>query len=228
MARSRNIKPGLFQNEYLAELGPLAMLVFAGLPTLADREGWLEDRPKRIKTQLLPYSDCDMDAILQSLADSPERFIERREANGSRYILIRNFELHQTPHHTERTSVISPLFNASAPDKVFIPHIEGISNKESVTRNQESEPPKPKRKTFTPPTVDEVRQYCTERANSVDPTMFVDFYASKDWHVGKNRMADWRACVRTWEKNSSSRGSPGNSSAPKGIKTAQEMMGELL
>lgn len=55
---------------------------------------------------------------------------------------------------------------------------------------------------FTPPTVDEVKQYCSERRNSVDPQSFVDFYQSKGWMVGKNRMKDWKACVRTWERGS--------------------------
>lgn len=54
--------------------------------------------------------------------------------------------------------------------------------------------------TFVPPDVDEVREYCRERGNSVDPETFVDFYQQKGWMVGKNRMKDWRAAVRTWEK----------------------------
>ena len=56
--------------------------------------------------------------------------------------------------------------------------------------------------TFTPPTIEEVRAYCQERKNSIDPETFVDFYASKGWMVGKTKMKDWKACVRTWEKNS--------------------------
>ena len=53
---------------------------------------------------------------------------------------------------------------------------------------------------FTPPTVDEVRDYCLERNNGIDAEQFVDFYASKGWMVGKNKMKDWRSCVRTWER----------------------------
>lgn len=58
-------------------------------------------------------------------------------------------------------------------------------------------------KRFTPPTVEEVKAYCTERHNSVDPQTFVDFYSAKGWMVGKNKMKDWKACVRTWERNCS-------------------------
>ena len=58
---------------------------------------------------------------------------------------------------------------------------------------------KEKRTRFVPPTVEEVRAYCEERKNGIDPQAFVDFYAMKNWLVGKNKMVDWRACVRTWE-----------------------------
>lgn len=67
MARARNIKPGFFQNELLAEIDPLGRLLFAGLWTIADREGRLEDRAKRIKVALLPYDDCDIDGLLGQL-----------------------------------------------------------------------------------------------------------------------------------------------------------------
>lgn len=58
-----------------------------------------------------------------------------------------------------------------------------------------------KERRFVAPTVDEVRAYCTERGNAVDPEAFVDFYTSKGWKVGKDPMKDWKAAVRTWEKN---------------------------
>ena len=54
---------------------------------------------------------------------------------------------------------------------------------------------------FIPPSADDVQAYCKERSNSVDADKFVDFYASKGWMVGKNKMRDWKAAVRTWEKN---------------------------
>ena len=52
------------------------------------------------------------------------------------------------------------------------------------------------------PTLEEVEEYCKERQNSINATNFIDFYESKDWYIGKNKMKDWKACVRTWEKNS--------------------------
>jgi predicted phage replisome organizer len=55
-------------------------------------------------------------------------------------------------------------------------------------------------KRFKPPFVEEVYEYCKERNNGIDAQAFVDFYESKNWMIGKNKMKDWKACVRTWEK----------------------------
>ena len=53
---------------------------------------------------------------------------------------------------------------------------------------------------FLKPTRFDIKGYCIERKNNVDCETFYDFYESKDWLIGKNKMKDWKACVRTWEK----------------------------
>lgn len=109
VARSRNIKPGFFDDEGLAELGAECMVLFAGLWTLADREGRLEDRPKRIKARVLPYFDVDVGVLLAGLHE--HGFIVRYEVDGQQYIQVTNFGKHQTPHIKEAASTIP------APDK---------------------------------------------------------------------------------------------------------------
>lgn len=64
---------------------------------------------------------------------------------------------------------------------------------------------KPKR--FIPPTPQEIQNYCLERKNRVDANYFFDWYQSKNWMVGKNKMKDWKACVRTWEKSEKTKSS---------------------
>ena len=54
---------------------------------------------------------------------------------------------------------------------------------------------------FAPPTLEEVTAYCLERRNGVDPQRFIDHYTANGWKVGKNTMKDWKAAVRTWEKD---------------------------
>lgn len=104
MARARNIKPGFFKNEELAELSPLTRLLFAGLWTLADREGRLEDRPKRIRAEILPYDDGSVDEMLNELHRAG--FILRYSSGDKRLIQIENFSKHQNPHCKEPDSTI--------------------------------------------------------------------------------------------------------------------------
>ena len=54
---------------------------------------------------------------------------------------------------------------------------------------------------FKKPSIEEIKTYCEERNNGVNPEKFYNFYESKDWYVGKNKMKDWKASVRTWERN---------------------------
>lgn len=104
MARARNIKPGFFANEDLAECEPLARLLFAGLWCLADREGRLEDRPKRIRAELLPYDMCDADNLLNQL--QARGFILRYTHGEGRFIQVLKFDSHQNPHMKEAKSSI--------------------------------------------------------------------------------------------------------------------------
>lgn len=104
MARSRNIKPGFFTNDELAELPALTRLLFIGLWTLADRDGRLEDRPKKIKAECMPYDDMDAEAALSSLCRAG--FITRYESDGVRCIQVNNWCKHQNPHVKESASTL--------------------------------------------------------------------------------------------------------------------------
>lgn len=104
MARARNIKPGFYKNEDLAECSIWARFIFPGLWMLADRDGRLEDRPKRIKGELLTYDSVDVEPLLDEL--SRFGFIVRYEVDGQKYIQINKFSQHQSPHVREQASSI--------------------------------------------------------------------------------------------------------------------------
>lgn len=104
MARARNIKPGFFSNDELADIDPLGRILFIGLWTLADREGRLEDRPRRIKAEVLPYDDCDVEALLDAL--DAHKFILRYVVGEERFIQVLEFKKHQNPHVKESASSI--------------------------------------------------------------------------------------------------------------------------
>jgi len=104
--RARNIKPGFFENDLLAECDPLARLLFAGLWCAADREGRLQDRPRYLKGMLLRFDNCDVDQLLSQLAE--RGFIERYEVDGRSFIRVVNFLKHQRPYHREQPSTAPP------------------------------------------------------------------------------------------------------------------------
>ena len=122
MARIRNIKPGFFQNEILAELSFEARLAFIGLWTLADSDGRLEDRPKRIGSLLFPYDQIDLGKILHDL--EANGFIQRYTTRGVACILITNFAKHQHISRQEamKRSDLVPEPNESGSTTTQQPH----------------------------------------------------------------------------------------------------------
>jgi hypothetical protein len=106
MARTRYIRHGFFRNEELAECDPLVRILFAGLWTIADKEGRLEDRPKRIKADVLPYDNCNVEKMLNEL--ERKGFIVRYIVDNVQYICIPTWHAHQKPHNTEAASIYPP------------------------------------------------------------------------------------------------------------------------
>ena len=110
------MKPDFFKDEDLAELPYELRIFFEGLWCYADKAGRLEDRPLRLKADIMPYEgNFDAERALNTLAHpkahSPKKkpFIIRYEVDGERYIQILSWEKHQKPHHTEAESIIPPI-----------------------------------------------------------------------------------------------------------------------
>lgn len=136
MARIRSLKIGFFKNEDLAALSHAHRLLFAGLWVLADREGRMEDRPLRIKAELFPYEDMDVEGMLADL--NRTGFICRYAADGVAYLAVTNFRKHQWPKSDEAVSVIpaptSEIPRGSARDPRGVaavpPRDKGIGNRD--------------------------------------------------------------------------------------------------
>ena len=109
--------------------------------------------------------------------------------------------------------------NANANDNV---------NDNVKSKGTSQEVPSSKSSRFMPPTLAEVEAYCFTRNNSVNAQQFIDFYSSKNWYVGKNKMTDWRASVRLWESRSktspTSRGHPSGMAVDDSLKPNQIIM----
>ncbi len=104
--RARNIKPGFCKNEDLAECDVWARLCFALLPMMADRDGRLEDRPKKIKGELFPFDSIEVEPLLVQL--ETWGMVARYTVDGVALIQILAFAKHQNPHHREQPSTLPP------------------------------------------------------------------------------------------------------------------------
>ncbi len=108
--KNRRIDPGVCANDVLAELGPWAQLLFERMPMIADRDGLLKDRPKRIRALIFPHNDgdtnvkLDIDKLLEELEEAG--FIMRYEVEEVKVICIINFGKHQPVHSGEKASIL--------------------------------------------------------------------------------------------------------------------------
>ena len=82
---------------------------------------------------------------------------------------------------------------------VNVPSKEKLSDNTNINITNTNLTDSNKKALFKKPTLDEVKNYCILRKNNIEAEAFIDFYESKDWLIGKNKMKNWKACVRTWE-----------------------------
>lgn len=146
-----------------------------------------------------------------------KRYINYREGDGSRGsydVLIHKCR----PTVGRHVGMQLNAFAISSLDvPVYEPHnsdatVKSLSNNSATTvdgplqdlktlQDVQDVKTKAKSRPFVPPSLEEVTAYCQERRNEVDPQKFLDHYTSNGWKVGRNPMKDWRAAVRTWERN---------------------------
>ena len=134
-------------------------------------DGWFFNTEANIEkdTTLTPYQQRK---CLKTLKTSLVLETKRKGIPAKQYFKINELQ------------VIKLLNNLSA------------TNLTSINKNKEI---KIINKLFTVPMISEVESYCLERKNNIEAESFINFYDSKGWMVGKNKMKDWRACIRTWE-----------------------------
>ena len=186
--RARGLKPAFFKNELLATSDPLYGWIFAGLWCLADREGRLEDRPRRIHLEINPGRAFEGTEQALEWLDR-NGFIARYKVDGKHYIEIPKFVDHQSPHYSEKHSVIPPnLSNLSENYAHHESNLSEIHNKDGpvIPENSESRgPPRGGRNALTPDsgllTAD-----CSRSARSAQP---VDNFP--DWTSVDSLAQDW-------------------------------------
>jgi hypothetical protein len=192
MPRSRVIKPEFWSDEKLAKVSLQARLVFIGLWMTSDDAGTTKGHPIWLKSQIFPYDEITIKQFETWLNELIQlKRVLPYDVNGEKYLYIPGFIKHQKISHP------SPAKNPIPP--------ESLRNDSGITLEQtetETETETETKGGFIPPELSEVSAYCQERKNNVDPQTWIDFYTAKGWMIGKNKMKDWKAAVRTWEKPS--------------------------
>lgn len=146
------------------------------------------------RKQLALNSGIDENKVQRVLkAFENAQLIEQQTTNQNRLISIVSWvDYLESEQQTEQ-----PMNNERTTGEQQVNTLEEIKNiRTEELRKREG----PRKSSFVPPTVEEVREYCQERKNFVNPQRFVDYYEARGWMVGKSKMKSWQAAVRTWEQ----------------------------
>ena len=211
MAERRMFAKQIIDSDAFLDMPLSAQALYFHLSMRADDDGFINN-PKKTQ-RLINASDDDFKLLLL------KRFVLAFESG---VVVIKHWRIHnyirndryKPTVYTEERNTLMLNKNGAYTDKVYQMDTDGIPNgyqMETQYRLGEVSLGKDSKESacvcedtptlrFTPPTIEEVAAYCKERNNNVDAEQFIAFYTSKGWMVGKNKMKDWKACVRTWER----------------------------
>ncbi len=220
MAQRRMFSPDIVESEEFLTMPVSSQALYFHLGMNADDDGFIQ--PRKI-IRLVGFADDDLKVLLA------KRFLLPFE-NG--VVVIKHWLI----HNMIRSDRYKPTRFQSEYSKLAIKENKAYTDNKVLGCQNDNQPSpqvrlgkvrivkdtkeKAPSKKFVKPTVPEVKAYCDERKNNINPEQFIDFYESKGWYVGKNPMKDWKACVRTWEQRDSGTkqfDTGGSSSRFKGI-----------
>lgn len=202
---NRILKESICTSESIDRLSWLEEVTFYRLIVNCDDYGRMDARPPILRARLFPLktlTDKQVQSAIESLRSAG--MIDLYKVDGRSYLQIRQWALHQQIR-SKKSKFPAPDSELKSDDikcNQMISDAPVIQSESESESEYESESARARKRAspFTPPTPDEVAAYCRERGNAVDAERFCDFYASKGWMIGNQRMKDWRAAVRTWEK----------------------------
>lgn len=197
MAERRMFAKTIIDSDAFLDMPTSAQALYFHMAMRADDDGFLNN-PKKVQ-RMVGASDDDCKLLLA------KRFLIAFESG---VVVIKHWRIHNYIQKDRYKPTVYQEEKASLSLKdngVYTECIQDVYtgkysiDKDSIDKDSiDNTADKPQR--FTPPAAEEVAAYCRERNNNVDPQSFIDFYDSKGWMIGKNKMKDWKAAVRTWEK----------------------------
>lgn len=215
MAEKRMFTCKITESDAFLDMPMTTQCLYFHLCMYADDEGFIKN-PRRIQ-KMIGANDDDMKLLVA------KSFVLEYESgvivikHWKMHNAIRKDRLHETEYIEEKSMLYvkengaytfdekqgKPLLstkcqpnNNQVPTKC--PHRLGLDL--GLDKDLDKEKDKKESRNLVPPSLSEVKTYCQERNNGINPQHFIDFYASKGWMIGKNKMKDWKAAVRTWEQ----------------------------
>lgn len=206
---NRIIKETISTSDKISSLTDFEFRLWVGLITYVDDAGRGDARPAIIKGRVFPLRERvsikDIEAAVHGLA--AKGCVSLYKVGGKPYLWFPTWGEHQRirdvkPKYPGPEDADAPFDNlpqSAASCGELPPESESESNPNPNPNTKRVAGKTPAR--FTPPTVDEVRAYCQERGNAVDPQRFVDYYEARGWMIKDVKMKSWKAAVRTWESS---------------------------
>ena len=209
---NRILKESICTSDSIDSLGWFDEVLFYRLIVSCDDFGRFDGRTAVIKNRLFPLKENltlkNVETAINKLARAG--LVTPYTSGGKPFLFLPSWNEHQAIR-AKRSKYPEPeiICNQVQADESKCPRnpIQSESNPNPNTRGASTR--------FTPPTVDEVRAYCRERENSIDPQHFVDYYEANGWVQGKGKpIKDWKATVRTWEGRDKPKKSNGPTYSP--------------
>jgi hypothetical protein len=206
---NRIIKESICTSNNIDMLSTEAEVLFYRLMVQCDDYGIFFADVPIVKSKCFPWradkiKDKDVEKWINELQQSGLIFLY--EYDSRCYLKFAKWEEHQQIR-AKKSKYPTPdcegavLISVDSNGNQLQENVPVIQSNRIRIRNRESYICDTKKQNFIPPTLEEVKEYCKERKNNVDPDKWINHYTANGWMVGKNKMKDWKAAVRTWEKN---------------------------
>jgi hypothetical protein len=209
MAERRMFAKTIIDSDAFIDMPVTARLLYYDLAMRADDDGFVNS-PKKIM-RMIGASQDDLSILIlrKFIIPFDNGIVVIKHWRIHNY--IRKDMYHETKYKEEKMLLSLDENNAYTlsgtdtlqlrDDLVTNPSTQDRLGKDRLGKDsiKEDVSDKPKRSVFTPPTYEEVNAYCLERKNGIDAQSFIDFYESKGWMIGKDKMKNWKAAIRTWE-----------------------------
>ena len=198
MAQKRMFDKSITNSDNFLELPDSSQILYFHLSMNADDDGFVDNWKSIMRMTGTKEDDLKILITKSYVIPFESGVIVIRHWRMNNYLRADRYK--ETTHKIEKSQLIlGENEEYLLPNKIIgTPKVHPDKNR--IDKNSIERKEIYKEKKFKKPTLKEVQDYCKERNNGIDPERFIDFYESKNWMIGKNKMKDWKACIRTWEK----------------------------